>query len=121
MQNCCRFLSVYLEKNKKTFMKNEPFAIFLTVLLEEKENIIRGISPKSRPNAYFLSVLIVRRKIFSTFFLNYEPNAIFLYSLIVEAKKYPQKADHFKILTLIDKCKENHGKSERVYASRRGS
>ena len=101
-------------------MKNEPFGIFLTVLLVEK-NIIQGISPKSGPNAYFLSVLIVRRKIFSTFFLNYEPNAIFLYSLIVEGKKYPQNADHSTIFTLIDKCKENHGKSERVYASRRGS
>ena len=67
-------------------MKNEPFGIFLTVLLVEKN--IQGISPKSGRNAYFLSVLIVRRKIFSTFFLNYEPNAIFLYSLIVGAKKF---------------------------------
>ena len=81
-------------------MKNEPFGIFLTVLLVEKKNIIQGISPKSGPNAYFLSVLIVKRKIFSTFFLNYEPNAIFLYSLIVEAKKYPQKADHLTFFCL---------------------
>ena len=36
-------------------MKNEPFAIFLTVLLEEKENIIQGISPKSGPFHYFHS------------------------------------------------------------------
>ena len=75
-------------------MKNEPFGIFLTVLLVEKKNIIHGISPKSGSNAYFLSVLLVKRKIFSTFFLNYETNAIFLYSLIVETKKYPQNADH---------------------------
>ena len=70
-------------------MKNEPFGIFLTVLLVEKN--IQGISPKSGRNAYFLSVLIVRRKIFSTFFLNYEPNAIFLYSLIVERQKNIRK------------------------------
>ena len=76
MQNCCRFLSVHLEKNKKTFIKNEPFAIFLTVLLVEKK---------------------------------------ILY------KEFRLKADHSTISTLIDKCKENHGKSERVYASRRGS
>ena len=57
-------------------MKNEPFGIFLTVLLVEKK---------------------------------------ILY------KEFRLKADHFTVLTLIDKYKENHGKSERVYASRRGS
>ena len=67
-------------------MKNEPFGIFLTVLLVEKK-ITREISLKCGPFDVFLSVLIVKRKIFSTFFLNYEPNAIFLYSLIVERQK----------------------------------
>ena len=38
-----------------------------------------------------------------------------------EEKIFIQKADHSTIFTLIDKCKENHGESERVYASRRGS
>ena len=75
-------------------MKNEPFDIFFDCFISREKNIIQGISPKSGPNAYFLSVLIVKKKIFSTFFLNYEPNAIFLYSLIVVAKKYPQNADH---------------------------
>jgi hypothetical protein len=72
-------------------MKNEPFGIFLTVLLVEKKNMIQEISLKSGPNAYFLSVLIVKRKIFLTFFQNYEPNAFFLYSLIVERQKNIRK------------------------------
>ena len=54
-----------------------------------------------------------------------EPFDIFLTVLLVEKKilyeEFRLKADHPTIFTLIDKCKENHGKSERVYASRRGS
>ena len=72
-------------------MKNEPFDIFFDCFISREKNIIQGISPKSGPDAYFLSVLIVRRKIFSTFFQNYEPFAIFLYSLIVERQKNIRK------------------------------
>ena len=82
-------------------MKNEPFGIFLTVLLVEKKNIIQGISPKSGPNAYFLSVLIVERKIFSTFFLNYEPNAIFFVLFNSRGKKISAASGPFDVFLSV--------------------
>ena len=49
-------------------MKNEPFGIFLTVLLVEKK-ITREISLKCGPFDVFLSVLIVKRTNIFNFFL----------------------------------------------------
>ena len=84
-------------KNKKTFIKNEPFAIFLTVLLVE----VKKYPQKTDHLPFLRPVLLIGG------FLDKTKKSNFGYIL--------------SIFPLIEKCKGNHGKSERVYASRRGS
>ena len=79
-------------------MKNEPFAIFLTVLLVEKN--IQGISLKSGRNAYFLSVLLVKKKIFSAFSKIMSQTPFFV-PFNNEEKIFLQKADHLALNCML--------------------